>query len=112
MRNFLTLTKLGGFTRVFRESCDLLAAAVSKNMFSSKKELFFLFSALAGPRLRMAQTNRYKRFFPTGCPFSHILEDFGLCVSSDKGSKIVKNDFLQKQYWTIWGVFRGAFSLF
>ena len=50
LRNFLTLTMLGGFTRVFRENRDLLGfggvkilffVAVSKNVFSSKTERFF-----------------------------------------------------------------------
>ena len=43
------------------------------------------FRAVPVPALRMAQTHHYKRFLPTGCPFSRILADFGLCVSTEKG---------------------------
>ena len=32
-----------------------------------------------------------KRFLPTGCPFSRILGDSGLCVSAEKGTKMVQN---------------------
>ena len=43
------------------------------------------------PPLRMAQKHRYKRVLPTECPFSRILGDFGLCVSTKKGSKRAQN---------------------
>ena len=39
----------------------------------------------------MAQTHRYKRFWPTGCPFSRILGDSSLCVPTGRGSKMVQN---------------------
>ena len=43
------------------------------------------------PPLQMAQTHRYKRSLPTGCPFSRIRGDFGLCRSTEKGSRMVEN---------------------
>ena len=79
LRNFLALTTLGSFTRVFRENRDLLVSggvwalreipgpnrqktldpqkskkvlffvAVSKNVFSSKTERFFCFRPLVPP---------------------------------------------------------------
>ena len=45
------------------------------------------------PPLGEAQTHRYKRVLPTGCPFSRILGDFGLCASTKKGGEMVEMTF-------------------